>query len=446
MFDNLVSLDNISFVLVFLEGVLSFFSPCVIPLIPVYMSYLAGNAKQVDEEGKITYKRATVFGHTVFFVLGISFVFFMLGMAFTTLGSFFSKNQHLLTRIGGIIIIILGLHQVGFLDFKFLQIERKIRIKPSNKETNPLTAFIMGFTFSFAWTPCVGPALSSVLIFASSAKNTFTGVLLVLLYAVGFIIPFLLLGLFTTQVLNFFKSKQRFLKYTVKFGGIILIIIGIMTFTGWMNNVSKYLNKVTSPIGVKQEENKDDESLKHEDEAIPTTDASTDDNDAATNDTDASTDDNDYDMIPAVDFTLMDQYGNEHTLSEYKDKVIFLNFWATWCPPCKMEMPDIEKIYKEYELNKEDVIILGVANPSSDEYPKNADESKENIIAFLDENEYTFPVVFDETGDLFRQYYITAFPTTYLIDMNGNIFGYAAAMMSKDMMKNAINQTLESTK
>ena len=129
-----------------------------------------------------------------------------------------------------------------------------------------------------------------------------------------------------------------------------------------------------------------------------------------------------------------------------KDKVIFLNFWATWCPPCKKEMPDIEKIYAEYGENKEDVIILGVANPSSDEYPNNADESKEYIIAFLEENEYTFPVVFDETGDLFRQYYIAAFPTTYLIDKNGNIYGYAAAMMSKNMMNNVINQTLDSTK
>lgn len=463
MFDNLVSLDNISYVLVFLEGILSFFSPCVIPLIPVYMSYLAGNAKQVDDKGNITYKRGTVFSHTVFFVLGVSFAFFLLGMAFTALGTFFNKNQLLFTRIGGIIILILGLHQVGFIDFKFLQKERKIRIKPGDRKMNPLAAFLMGFTFSFAWTPCVGPALSSVLILASGAKNAFVGNILVLLYAVGFILPFLLLGLFTTQVLNFLRSKQKLLKYTVKIGGVILIIIGIMTFTGWMNGISKYLNKISSPIGTNQANVEDDENSYEE---LPSTDdtSNNDDTDNAkladekdqdTNNSSTAiineTQDNsqtsteEKQVFPAIDFTLIDQYGNEHSLSDYKGKVVFLNFWATWCPPCKKEMPDIEEIYAEYGVNKEDVIILGVANPSSDEYPNNADESKEDIIDFLEENQYTFPVVFDETGDLFRQYYISAFPTTFLIDKEGNIHGYAAAMMTKDMMNNVIEQTLEAT-
>lgn len=108
-------------------------------------------------------------------------------------------------------------------------------------------------------------------------------------------------------------------------------------------------------------------------------------------------------------------------------------------------MPDIEQIYEEYGRNQEDVIILGVANPSSEQYPHNADESKDDIIAFLDDNGYTFPVVFDETGDLLREYFINAFPTTFLIDKEGNIYGYAAAMLSKDMMQNVIRQTLDST-
>ena len=111
MFENLVSLDNISYILVFFEGLLSFLSPCVIPLIPIYMSYLAGNAKQTNEEGLIIYRRSTVFRHTVFFVLGISFSFFLLGMAFTALGTFFKTNQLLFTRIGGILITVLGLYQ-----------------------------------------------------------------------------------------------------------------------------------------------------------------------------------------------------------------------------------------------------------------------------------------------------------------------------------------------
>ncbi|WP_276929791.1 cytochrome c biogenesis protein CcdA [Herbinix luporum] len=435
MLDNLLSLDNISFLLVFIEGFLSFLSPCVIPLIPIYMSYLAGNAKQTDEEGRITYKQTAVFIHTIFFVLGISFAFFLLGMTFTALGTFFKTNQLLFTRIGGILIISLGLYQVGLLDIKFLHKERKLRLNLINRQMNPLAAFIMGFTFSFAWTPCVGPALSSVLILASGAKSSLIGNLLVLIYAVGFIIPFLLLGLFTSQVLNFLKSKQKLLKYTVKIGGVILILIGIMTFTGWMNGISKYLNKISQPLGSKQEEQNEDTIS---DKEISKDDNSNDDN--SPNNTSEE-----KEKFPAIDFTLKDQYGNEHTLSDYKGKVVFLNFWATWCNPCLREMPDIEKIYKQYGKNQEEVIILAVANPSSDEYPNNADVSKDEIIAFLDENGYTFPVVFDETGNLLSEYLISAFPTTFLIDKEGNISGYAPGMLTKDMMDNVIEQTLNST-
>jgi cytochrome c-type biogenesis protein len=421
------------------------------------MSYLAGNAKQIDEEGTITYKKSTVFLHTVFFVMGISFAFFLLGMAFTALGSFFNKNQILFTRIGGIIITVLGLYQVGLFDFKVLKKERKIRLNINISKMNPLIAFLMGFTFSFAWTPCVGPALSSVLILASSAKSSMIANLLIILYSLGFVIPFLLIGLFTTQVLSFLKAKQKLLKYTVKIGGILLIIIGIMTFTGWMNGISKYLNKVSQPFGSSNSQTKDDSSSTGEespDNNSPSNiDSQVPDNtEDIINKEDTNNDQADHedkapqeDVFPAIDFSLTDQYGNIHTLSDYKGKVVFLNFWATWCPPCVREMPDIEKIYKEYGENNEDVIILGVANPSSSAYPNNADESKEDIIAFLDDNNYSFPVVFDETGDLLREYYINAFPTTFLIDKNGNVYGYVPAMLTKDMMDNVIQETLDFT-
>src|SRR5690554_5015716 len=220
MFES-ISLDSISYLLVFMEGIISFFSPCVIPLIPIYMSYLAGNTKEVDSDGSISFRRKKVFFHTIFFVLGISSAFFLLGMSFTALGSFFQSNKMLFTRIGGIIIIVLGLFQLGIFELKFLNRERKFHLNLGKRNVNPLIAFLMGFTFSFAWTPCVGPALSSVLILASGANSNFIGQLLILLYAIGFIIPFLLLGLFTTQVLNFLKNNKNLLKYTVKIGGIL---------------------------------------------------------------------------------------------------------------------------------------------------------------------------------------------------------------------------------
>ena len=119
--------------------------------------------------------------------------------------------------------------------------EKRIHMEFSNGRMNPILAFVMGFTFSFAWTPCVGPALSSVLIMASNARNIFLGNILVLIYTLGFIIPFIILGIFTTEALNFIREKRNIVKYTIKAGGIILIIIGIMTYTGTFAVLSRYL-------------------------------------------------------------------------------------------------------------------------------------------------------------------------------------------------------------
>ena len=450
---GLTPTESISFILVFLEGVLSFFSPCVIPLIPIYISYLAGNAKQVAEDGTITFHRKKVFFHTLFFVLGISFAFFILGMSFTALGTFFKSNQLLFTRIGGILILILGLYQVGLLDIKFLQRERKFQIPLGDREANPLLAFAMGFTFSFAWTPCVGPALSSVLILASGTGSSLTGNLLVLVYSLGFVIPFLILGLFTTQVLNFLNLHKKFLKYTVKAGGILLILIGIMTFTGWMNGVTKYLSKFTPPALTREEENLPPEESNTDSEPDPD-ESSTDSENLPPEESDTASESDSAEnseakeepvKTPAFDFTLTDQFGNEHTLSDYKGKVVFLNFWATWCPPCQMEMPDIEEIYQEFDKNEGDIVILGISNPSSAEYPDNADKSKEEVLAYLEDNKYTFPIVFDETGEVLQDYFISAFPTSFFIDKEGNFFGYATGLMTKSQIYQALEQALAAT-
>lgn len=434
---DLILSGNISFLLVFLEGILSFFSPCVIPLLPVYMSYLAGNAKETGEDVSFTYNRKKVFLHTFMFVIGISFAFFILGMTFTSLGNFFQHNRNLFTRIGGILIVVLGLFQLGIFELKFLQRERKFHLNLNKMEVNPLAALVLGFTFSFAWTPCIGPALSSVLILASGAKDSALGNWLVVVYTLGFVIPFLILGLFTTTVLGFLNKHKKLLKYTIKAGGIILIIMGIMTFTGWMNGISSYLNSFGGIVA--QDSRKDtDEELS--DESFEPTE----EEESVVNEEDKEAA-GDKKIIPAYDFTLTDQYGNTHTLSDYKGKVVFLNFWATWCPPCREEMPHIEELYNEYGLNEEEVIFLGVANPKSSEYPTNQDESKEDITTFLEENQYTFPTVFDETGEIYRQYAISSFPTTFMIDKEGNFYGYIPGSLPKNIMVNIIEETLKST-
>lgn len=134
----------------------------------------------------------------------------------------------------------------------------------------------------------------------------------------------------------------------------------------------------------------------------------------------------------APDFNLKDQYGVVHSLENYKGKVIFLNFWATWCPPCKKEMPDIENIYKEYGENKKDVVILGVNSEKENEVKK-----------FLKDKGYTFPTVIDENSEVMRKYFIQAFPTSFVIDKEGNVYGYVMGGLTKEQIKQIIEEVLK---
>lgn len=144
--------------------------------------------------------------------------------------------------------------------------------------------------------------------------------------------------------------------------------------------------------------------------------------------------------LPAPDFTLVDQYGETHTLSDYKGQAVFLNFWATWCPPCRAEMPDIQALYEELQGEESpEVVVLGVAGP----HIYGNEGSAEDIASFLTESGYTYPTVMDADGSLMRAYGITAFPTTFMIDKEGQVAGYVTGMISRDIMDDIIAQTLE---
>lgn len=426
---NLTFETGISSITVFFQGLVSFFSPCVLPLIPLYIGYLSGGAKTTDEEGNITYKRSRVMRNTLFFVLGVSFAFFLLGFSFTAVGKFFHNYQTWFTRIGGIIVVLFGLYQLGLFGSSSLSKEHRLHFRPDSLAMNPLTALILGFTFSFAWTPCVGPALASVLLLAASASSSATGFLLIGVYTLGFVLPFLAVGLFTKALLDFFKKYRSAVKYTVKIGGILMIFIGIMMFTGWMNGISAYLSG--------------NPSISQDAEPSPAPPAEQAEKDEASDSTDTETespadpaDSPEAETVPAPDFTLEDQYGNVHTMADYKGKTIFLNFWATWCPPCRAEMPEIQEIYEEYGENQSDVIILGVASPNT-----GREGNLESITAFLEENNYTYPVVMDDGGSLAYYYGISAYPTTFMIDSNGNVYGYVTGQITKDIMQSIIEQT-----
>lgn len=426
---------------VLLQGILSFFSPCVLPLVPLYIGYLAGGTKTVDEHGAIHYSRKKVMINTLFFVVGVSFAFFLLGFGFTAAGRFFGGNRALFARIGGIIVILFGLYQLGvFGSSRILGQERRLPFQMDQLAMNPLLALVMGFTFSFAWTPCVGPALASVLLMASSANSATVGMLLIGVYTLGFVIPFLAVGLFTGSLLGVFKKYQKVVNYTVKAGGVLMILMGVMMWTGWMNGITGYLSQF-GVGGAAPQQTTEAVADRTESTTETAAEASSQAETAAPQETERATETTK--VVPAPEFTLTDQYGVEHTLSDYKGKTIFLNFWATWCGPCRKEMPDIEALYESYGGNKEDLIILGVANPKTKDYPQNQDGTVEEVTAFLEEGGYTYPVVMDTTGNIFRQYAVTAFPTTFMIDTEGNVYGYISGTLTREMMESIISQTTE---
>ena len=199
----------------------------------MYIGYLAGGTYQVDEDGEIQYPRRRVFLNTLFFVLGIASTFFILALGFTAAGEFFQTYRRAFAIGGGVLVILFGLYQLGaFGSSFFLARDRRLPFKLDKLTMNPLVAYLMGFTFSFAWTPCIGPAMSSVLLMAASAAQRSQGFLLVGVYVLGFTIPFLLVGLFTTQALDFFKKHTKIMKYTVIIGGLLMLAIGILMIAG----------------------------------------------------------------------------------------------------------------------------------------------------------------------------------------------------------------------
>lgn len=394
-------MENINLIVVFIEGIISFFSPCILPILPIYLSILSGSNIEMMKDKKIKIYKGSLISNTIFFTLGISTTFFILGSSIGVLGDLLIEYKDIIMILGGILIIIMGLFYVDIIRLNFLQQEKRLQMKTQN--INPISAYILGFTFSFGWTPCIGPMLTSVLIMASTSKSIVEGNILIWIYTLGFILPFIITSIFYKKLFKNLNKIKQHMSTIKKIGGIILVVSGlVMTFNGIkeyqiLENIRKQ-NQVEDKQS--EEEVQQDEDHK----------------------------------IKALDFKLYDQYGNEHILSEYEGKTIFLNFWATWCPPCKQEMPYIEEIYKEYGLNKEDVVILGVAMPDLGQ-----EGSQESIEQFLAEHNYTFPVVFDSAANMLYQYGINAFPTTFIIDKEGYISQYVPGAMDKNTMKYLID-------
>ena len=214
-------------------GLISFLSPCVLPLIPGYISYISGSSINELED-----KKNIILFPIVLFTIGFSIVFIIFGAASTFLGQILLKNSYELRILAGLIIIILSFHIIGIINMKFLNYEKRIQ---TNIKKNFFSPILIGMAFAFGWTPCIGPILGSILVLAATEESLIKGIILLSSYSLGLAIPFILSGYLIQKFLIFSKNFKKNINLVSKIGGIILLITGILIVTNQLQALGYYL-------------------------------------------------------------------------------------------------------------------------------------------------------------------------------------------------------------
>ena len=214
-------------------GLISFLSPCVLPLIPGYISYISGSSLS-----ELIEKKNVNLFPIILFTIGFSVVFIIFGAASTFLGNIFLQNSYELRIVAGLIIIILSLHIIGLINLKFLNYEKRIQ---TNISKNLFSPILIGMAFAFGWTPCIGPILGSILVLASTEESLSQGILLLSFYSIGLAVPFILSGYLIQKFLLFSKNFKKNVNKVSKIGGIILLITGILIITNQLQALGFYL-------------------------------------------------------------------------------------------------------------------------------------------------------------------------------------------------------------
>jgi cytochrome c-type biogenesis protein len=365
---------NLSIFAVFLAGVVSFLSPCVLPLVPGYVSMLSGIGVEQLKEGEGS--TGHLFSSALAFVLGFSLVFITFGASASAVGSFLVRNRTLLAPIAGSLIVLFGLHLMGWLvkisvriglivagvliaiglalnlkgisagnvitPVQFYAISLIFLIGPTltrwlNRDVHLnnvggnrpgiVSGFLMGFAFAFGWTPCIGPILAGVLAVAATRDTIGQGVMLLAFYSAGLAIPFLLTALGIGRFLRFYKNFRKHMHMVEVFSGVLLLLIGALVFGNQLTVISNHL-------AFFQPEN-----------WIPGAKSSgTGAGSVGTSAASAGS----ASLEAEPDVTFKDLQGNNLQLSSLKGKVVLVNFWGTWCAPCREEIPLLISMQRKY--------------------------------------------------------------------------------------------------
>lgn len=216
-------MNNFPYMLSFLEGILTFISPCILPMLPIYFFYLAG----VAEEGDI--RRGRMVLNSMAFVMGFTIIFVLLGATATTLGSFLKENLATFRKISGIIMVVLGLNFIGIIQLNFLNVDKHFNY--DFKELNFVKSLIFGMVFAFGWTPCVGVFLGSALLLAGHANSITEGIILLLLYSLGLGLPFIISAVLLDTAKHIIRGMQKYSRIISIVSGLVLVLTGLLLFT-----------------------------------------------------------------------------------------------------------------------------------------------------------------------------------------------------------------------
>ncbi len=374
---------NITIGIAFIAGILSFLSPCVLPLVPGYISLMSGvSVDTLKEGGSGSNSRRAVILNSLAFNAGLSVIFLALGTTAGLVGASITSNPWV-RIIGGIIIIAFGLQLIGLL--KISALYKDTRFFSSDKPRGPLGSFTLGIAFAAGWTPCIGPILGGILGLAAASGGWRSGLILSAFYSAGLAVPFLLTGLGINQFLAFYSKFRKHLHKVEVVSGVVLIIVGLLVMSGQStllasSKLAAWLPNAEGWIKVKS---------------------------TATTTAAAPVDKSNLEQAPEVQFqTLAGQF---FTLGQLRGHVVLLNFWATWCIPCREEIPVLNAM--QHDLEAKGLKIIGA---SLEDTAAGVESYQKEVGRF----EYQVLVGGSEAKAKFGG---TPLPTTYLIDRDGRI-------------------------
>lgn len=402
--------SNITITVAFLAGVASFLSPCVLPLVPGYVSLISGvsiDRLKGDGGSKSSARRAVII-NSIAFNIGLSMIFLSLGAAAGLVGASILSNVWVRV-IGGLVIIGFGLQLMGLL--KIGALYKDTRFFSQQKPRGIFGSFTLGMAFAAGWTPCIGPILGGIIGLAATSGGWRSGLLLSSFYSAGLSVPFLLTGIGINQFLGFYAKFRRHLHKVEVVSGAVLILIGFIVAFGLTTRLNSSMLAKLLPNAEKWVESWSKKS------------ASTTDTPPVVKNTKPLT------PAPDIEFKTLDD--QSFRLSSLRGRVVVLNFWATWCEPCRAEIPELNAMQKE--LGEKGLTIVGAA----------WDDTREGVKEFQNDikQEYTLLTGGEAVQDKFGG--IPSLPTTYIIDRDGNIRDKIIGARDREVFEAVIKPLLD---